>query len=247
MKLKSKVAVVTGGSKGIGRAISIKLAQAGATVIINYSQDQKTADEAVSFIKDQGGRAMAVKAPVTDFESIEKMIKQVVEKFGKIDILVNNAGINKDKLLMIMSPDEWQAVLDVNLNGLYNCCKAISRQMIFQKSGKIINLSSTSGMFGVPGQTNYSASKAGMIGFTKSLAKELSPYGILVNAIAPGYIETDMLNSVSVELKKQYTESVPLKRFGHPEEVADLVAFLASDEAAYIQGQVITIDGGLTA
>lgn len=245
--MQGKVAIVTGGSRGIGRAVALALASKGASVVVNYSENAGAANQVAEEIKKRGGEALAVQARVEDYKSVERMVKEALDKFGRIDILVNNAGIIKDKFLMMMSEEEWKKVLDVNLTGIFNCCKAVSRPMIAQKSGKIINISSVSACRGITGQTNYAASKAGVEGFTRALAKEFSHYGIYVNTVSPGFIESERVENLHGDMKKDYLKLIPLSRFGKPEEVAGVVLFLASDDSSYIQGQTILVDGGMTA
>ncbi len=243
--LEKKVAVVTGASRGIGRAIAITLARYGATVVVNYSGSKEKADEVTEQIKNAGGTAIPYQADVADFEAVQLMFAEVKKQFGKLDILVNNAGITRDNLILKMTEEEFDAVIDTNLKGVFNCLKQASRIMLKQKSGRIINISSVSGICGNAGQVNYSAAKAGVIGMTKSLAKELGSRGITVNAIAPGYINTDMTAVLKDELKEKITGLIPLKRLGEAEDIAETAAFLASDKAAYITGQTIQVDGGL--
>ncbi|OHD67816.1 MAG: 3-oxoacyl-[acyl-carrier-protein] reductase [Spirochaetes bacterium RBG_16_49_21] len=243
--IENKIAVVTGGSHGIGRAIAIALAKEGAHVIINYHRDDKGAQNAIDEITAQGRRSKAIKADVSNYSAVTNMMKDIKNEFGSIDILVNNAGITRDNLLMRMKVEEWQEVINTNLSGVFNCSKAVVIGMMRQKSGKIVNISSISGVTGVPGQINYSSSKGGIISFTKALAKELAPLGINVNAVAPGFIETKMIDGIPVQNKKMALDLIPFKRFGKPEEVASLVVFLVSEASSYITGQVINIDGGL--
>lgn len=246
MRLKGKIALVTGGGRGMGRAISLALAQEGAKVCVNYFHSKDAAEEVVKRIKENGGEAISYRADVSKLEEVNGMVEEVNKRFGRIDILINNAGLNIDKYLMIMNEEEWDKVIDVNLKGAFNCSKAVSRIMIGQRSGNIVNISSVSAISGTAGQTNYSAAKGGMISFTKSLARELAPFGIRVNALAPGLIETEMVKKMPKEMLDQVLEMTPLKRVGTPEEVARVVTFLVSDEAGYITGQVIRIDGGLS-
>lgn len=243
--LKGKVAVVTGASRGIGKAIAKKLAERGATVIINFNGSEAKAQEVMDEIKEMGGNAEIVQCNVADFVACEAFLKEVVDKFGRIDILVNNAGITKDGLLMRMSEEDFGKVIDTNLKGTFNCMRFVSRQMMKQKSGRIINMSSVVGVCGNAGQVNYAASKAGVIGMTKSAAKELASRGITVNAIAPGFIETDMTNVLSDKVKEESVKQIPMGCFGQAEDIAAAVAFLASDEARYITGQVLHVDGGM--
>lgn len=244
--LSSKIALVTGASRGIGKETAITLASYGATVIVNYNGSKDKASEVVDIIKENGGEALAYGCNVSDYNAVEAMMKDLIAQFGRIDILVNNAGITKDGLLMKMSEADYDAVLDINLKGTFNCIKHISRQMLKQKGGRIINLSSVVGVYGNAGQVNYSASKAGVIGITKSVAKELGSRGISVNAVAPGFIVTEMTDAMPEEAKKQVSERIAMKKLGSTKDVAETVAFLASDKAAYITGQVICVDGGMS-
>ena len=243
--LENKVAVVTGGSRGIGRAIALELARRGASVVVNYNRNAEAGAEVVAAIEEAGGQAAAVRADVGDFEQAAGLIQAAVDKFGRIDVLVNNAGTTRDQLLMLMKEGDWDDVLRTNLKSVFNCCKAAARPMVRQRQGRIINISSVSGIAGQGGQTNYAASKAGIIGFTKSLAKELGPRSITVNCVAPGFIPTDLTADLSEELKQKAIEATPLRRMGEPKEVAYAVAFLASDEASFITGETLTVDGGL--
>lgn len=243
--LNGKIALVTGASRGIGRQVAISLAKEGATVVVNYNGNKEKAEEVVSLIKENGGNAEVYGANVADFAACEEMINSVVKKFGALDILVNNAGITKDGLLLKMSEEDFDKVIDINLKGTFNCIKNVTRQMLKQKSGRIINMSSVVGIAGNAGQVNYAASKAGVIGMTKSTAKELGSRGITVNAVAPGYIDTDMTAVLSDDIKNSIIDSVPLKRMGNVEDIANAVVFLASDKASYITGQVISVDGGM--
>jgi len=245
MSLAGKAAVVTGASRGIGRAIAIELAKRGAKVIVNYSKDAEGAQAGIETIKAAGGEAQAVQADVSDFKASEALIKAAVEAYGSVDILVNNAGVTRDMIIMMMPESDWDIVIQTNLKSAYNCSKAAVKTMMRKRSGRIINIASVSGIAGNAGQTNYSASKAGLIGFTKALAREVAARNITVNAVAPGFIPTALTNDLPAEIKEATLKSIPLGRWGTPEEVAYAVAFLASDEAAYITAQVLTIDGGL--
>jgi 3-oxoacyl-[acyl-carrier protein] reductase len=245
MTLKGKTAVVTGGYRGIGKAIAIKLASMGANVVINDIGAPETADDTVNELKSFGVEAQAVSANVTVEEEVNGMIAKVIEKFGHIDILVNNAGITRDGLLMKMKESDWQSVLDVNLKGVFLCTKAVVRPMMQQKGGSIVNITSVVGITGNAGQSNYSASKAGVIGFTKSIAKEIGSKGVRVNAVAPGFINTKMTEALPEEVKKAYMANIPLKRYGEPEEIAEVVAFLCEDRSRYMTGQVLKVDGGM--
>ncbi|OAT89055.1 3-oxoacyl-[acyl-carrier-protein] reductase [Candidatus Arthromitus sp. SFB-turkey] len=243
--LKDKVAIVTGASKGIGRAIAINFAKEGAKVVLNYRSDDNGAQEVLKEIENSGGVAFLHKGDVSDFSVAEDLIKFCIEKFSRIDILVNNAGITRDTLLLRMKEEDFDSVINVNLKGSFNCVKHASSFMIKQKYGKILNISSVIGLIGNIGQINYAASKAGIIGMTKSLAKELGSRGINVNAIAPGFIETDMTSVLEDKTKETIMSHIPLKRMGSVEDVSNLAVFLASDLASYITGQVITVDGGM--
>ena len=243
--LKDKVAIVTGASKGIGRAIAINFAKEGAKVVLNYRSDDNVAQEVLKEIENSGGVAFLHKGDVSDFSVAEDLIKFCIEKFSRIDILVNNAGITRDTLLLRMKEEDFDSVINVNLKGSFNCVKHASSFMIKQKYGKILNISSVIGLIGNVGQINYAASKAGIIGMTKSLAKELGSRGINVNAIAPGFIETDMTSVLEDKTKETIMSHIPLKRMGSVEDVSNLAVFLASDLASYITGQVITVDGGM--
>ena len=243
--LKDKVAVITGGTRGIGRAIALKLAKEGANIAINYRSSDKEAEELKKILEEEGVKVLTLKGDVSNFEEAKNLMEKCKEFFGKIDILVNNAGITKDTLIMRMKEEDFDKVIEVNLKGTFNCAKHASAIMLKQRFGKIINMTSVVGIAGNAGQVNYSASKAGVIGLTKSLAKELGSRGITVNAVAPGFIKTDMTSSLSEKFKEEVSKNVPLKRLGDPEDVANLVKFLASDEANYITGQVINVDGGM--
>ena len=234
-----------GGTRGIGRAIVLELARNGCNVVFNYSKSDDLANALVKEIEALGVKAVAKKVDVSDFEAAKNMVKEVKDEFGQIDYLINNAGITRDKLLAMMKEDDWDDVINTNLKSVYNFSKAVIMPMIKQKSGNILNITSVSGIAGVAGQVNYSSSKAGMIGFTKALAKEVGKANINVNAIACGFIETDMTSSLPDEYKKKMTDMTSLKRFGRPEEIAKITAFLLSDDAKYITGHVLTVDGGL--
>lgn len=245
MLLKDKTAVVTGASRGIGRAVAVELAKNGANVVINYATNEAAAKETLSAVEAAGGQGLLVKADVADLQSCERLIKAAIDNFGKIDILVNNAGITRDNIVARMKVDEWQSVLDTNLTGAFNCIKAAMRPLLKQKSGgRIINISSVIGLVGGSGQANYAAAKAGIIGLTKSLARELAGRSITVNAIAPGYIDTEMTAVLPADLKEAMISQIPLGRTGTPEDIAETVAFLCTG-ANYITGQVIAVDGGL--
>lgn len=247
MNLQGRVAVVTGGSRGIGKSISLKLAELGSTVVINYVKNDSYALEVAQEIEKMGKSALLVKKDVSKINEAEELIEEVYRKFNSIDILVNNAGITKDTLFLRMTEEDFDKVLNTNLKGTFNVTKAAVKYMVKKRYGRIINISSIVGIYGNVGQANYAAAKAGIIGFTKSLAKELGSRGITVNAVAPGFIKTDMtIPLIEKETEEKIKENIPLRRIGLPEDVANLVAFLASDEASYITGQVIAIDGGLT-
>ena len=243
--LKDRVALVTGASRGIGKEIALTLASYGATVIINYNGSEERATEVLEEIKANGGKGIVYQADVSDFNQVKQMMDDIKKQFGSIHILVNNAGITKDNLILRMSEDEFNDVIDINLKGVFNCLRNISPIMLKQRYGRIINISSIVGIHGNPGQVNYSAAKAGVIGMTKSLAKELGSRGITVNAVAPGYIDTDMTKVLKDDLKDKIKQEIPLRRLGEAKDVAALVAFLASDNSAYITGQTIQVDGGL--
>lgn len=242
---KDRVAIVTGGSRGIGKAIVNEFAKGGATVVVNYVNSAELAEEIVANIKAQGGEAMAVQADVSNYEQANLLIKKTAETYGKLDILVNNAGITRDKLILMMSEDDFDVVQATNLKGTFNCSKAAVKLMIRKRYGRIINITSVSGQIGNAGQTNYSASKAGQIGFTKALAREIAARKVTVNAIAAGYVETDIWEGVPDEARESFLKMIPLGRKGTPEDIAHAVAFLASDKASYITGQILAVDGGM--
>lgn len=243
--LENKVALVTGASRGIGRAIALALGKEHATVLVNYSGSKDKALEVVEQITAFGGKAEAICCDISDYSACEAMCKTIIEKYNRVDILVNNAGITKDNLLMKMTETDYDQVLAVNLKGTFNTMRHLSKYFLKQRAGKIINISSVSGILGNPGQANYAASKAGVIGLTKSCARELASRGVCVNAVAPGFIETDMTDKMTDSVKETIQESIPLKRVGKPEDIANTVLFLASDKADYITGQVISVDGGM--
>lgn len=243
--LKNKIALITGAGRGIGRAIAIALAKEGAEVVINYNGSEERAKEVKQTIEENGGKASIYKCNVSDFEACETMIREIVKEHGHLDILVNNAGITKDGLIMKMKEEDFDRVLNVNLKGTFNTIRHSARQMLKQRSGKIINISSVSGILGNVGQANYAASKAGVIGLTKTMARELGSRGITVNAIAPGFVDTEMTEVLSEEIRENACKQIILGRFGKPEDIANAAVFLASDKADYITGQVISVDGGM--
>ena len=243
--LKGKCAIVTGAAKGIGKAIALKLASLGANIVLNYRSSEEKAIETENEIKALGVEVLRVKGDISNISDVENLINTAKENFGKIDIMVNNAGITKDTLILRMKEEDFDSVINVNLKGVFNCLKSITPVMVKQIEGKIINLSSVVGLSGNAGQVNYAASKAGVIGMTKSLAKEVGARGITVNAVAPGFIETDMTEVLGDKFKEEAKKAIPLKRLGKPEDVANVVAFLASEDANYITGQVIQVDGGM--
>lgn len=244
--LSGRVALVTGGSRGIGRAIALELAGRGAAVVVNYFSSAGKAEEVVAEIKQAGGQAAAVQADVSNFDQAGDLVQAAIDTFGGLDILVNNAGIIRDGLIIKMKEDDWDAVLDNNLKSTFNCSKAAVRHMMRKRYGRIVNISSVAGLMGNPGQTNYSASKAGQIGFAKALAREVASRNITVNVVAPGFVETEIIENTREEAINAILASTPLGRIAQPEEVAYAVAFLVSDQAAYITGQVLSVDGGLT-
>lgn len=243
--VQNKVAVVTGASRGIGRSIALALAESGADVVVNYAGSEQAAREVASEIEKLGRKALVVQADVADSEQVAQLIQQTIEAFGRVDVLVNNAGITRDNLLMRMKDDEWDDVIATNLKGVYNCIKAVTRPMMKQRSGRIINISSVVAALGNAGQANYVAAKAGVIGLTKSVAREFASRGITVNAVAPGFIETDMTAKLSEEIQSGLMNQIPLGRLGKPEDIAQMVRFLASDQSSYITGQTFHVDGGM--
>lgn len=245
-ELQGRVALVTGGSRGIGRAIVLKLAQAGAKIVINYQGNEAAAQETLDMIKAEGAEGSIYRADVSSSSEVEEMIKTVLTKYGQLDILVNNAGITRDNLIMRLKDEDWQRVINTNLTGVFNCCRAASRPMIKKRSGRIVNISSVVALEGNAGQVNYAAAKAGIVGLTKSLAKELASRAIMVNAVAPGFIQTEMTEQITEEARKQLAQRIPVGSLGNPDDVANLVLFLVSDSAQYITGQVIAVDGGMT-
>ena len=245
LSLKDRVAVVTGGSRGIGRAIALEFAARGAAIVGNYPKSPEAADEGVKQIVDAGGKAAAFHADVSDFKQAENLVKFAIETFGDLHILVNNAGITKDTLIMMMSEADWDAVIATNLKSTFNCSKAAVKHMMRKRTGRILNIASVAGQMGNAGQVNYSASKGGQIAFTKSLAREVAARNITVNAIAPGFVDTEILADMSPDTLETMLKMVPLARKAKPEEIAYAAAFLASDQAAYITGQVLGVDGGM--
>lgn len=243
--MAEKVALVTGASRGIGRGIALELASKGYAVAINYSGNEEKANEVAEAVRELGQKALVVKADVSVESDVKEMVKSVINEFGSLDVLVNNAGITRDNLLMRMKEAEFDQVIDTNLKGVFLCMKTVSRQMMKQRSGKIINISSVVGLSGNPGQINYVAAKSGVIGMTKTAAKELASRNISVNAVAPGFIDTDMTDELSDSIKEELFKLIPLQRLGKVEDVAKVVAFLASDDASYITGQTLQVDGGM--
>lgn len=243
--LANKIAIVTGGSRGIGRGIALELAKRGATVVVNYNSNADAANDVVEKIKTDGGQAMAFKADVGQEEGANELIKAAIDTYGKLDILVNNAGTTRDNVIMLMKPEDFDTVIQTNLRSTWLCSKAAVRSMMRKRYGRIINITSISGIAGNAGQTNYSASKAGIIGFTKSLAREVASRGITVNAVAPGFVLTDLTKDLPTELTDQLNKNIPLGRWGQIDDVAYSTAFLASDEASYITGHVLVVDGGM--
>ena len=243
--LENKVALVTGGSRGIGRAIALEFASRGAAVVVNYNKSSESAEEVVKQIQSAGGKAASFQADVSDFKQAESLVKFAIETFGDLSILVNNAGITRDQLIMMMPEADWDAVINTNLKSTFNCSKAAVKHMLRKRVGRIINMASVAGQMGNPGQTNYSASKGGQIAFTKALAREVATRNITVNAIAPGFVDTEILDAMTPEILEAALKMVPLGRKGKPEEIAFAAAFLASDESSYITGQVLGVDGGM--
>lgn len=243
--MEKKVALVTGASRGIGRQIALTLARDGAFVIVNFNGSRERAQEVVDRIREKGGEGITYRCNVSDFTQTEAMVKDLIKSYGHVDILVNNAGITRDNLIMKMSEEDFDTVIGTNLKGCFNTIRHLSRQMLKQRGGKIINISSVSGVLGNVGQANYAASKAGIIGLTRTMSRELASRGITVNAIAPGFVNTEMTEVLSDSVKEQAVAQIPLRRFGEAEEIAEAVAFLASDKANYITGQVIHVDGGM--
>ena len=245
MSIQNKVALITGGSRGIGRAVSLRLASDGVKLAINYKSDRKSADLVVGLVKEMGVEALSVQADVSDSSQVDVMVDQVVSEFGNVDILVNNAGIIHDSLLMRMSEDVWDEVLNTNLKGTYNCTKAVLRYMVRQRWGRVINVVSVVGIEGNPGQSNYAASKAGVIAFSRSIAKEVASRNITVNSVAPGYISTEIVADLNPEFKELILSRIPQNKFGTVEDVSNMVGYLASEEANYITGEVIRVDAGI--
>ncbi len=245
ISLKDKVALVTGGSRGIGRAIALALADSGAAVVVNYKGNQAAADEVVRAIESRDGRALAVQADVAQPADVERLFKQVIDTYGRLDILINNAGVTRDTLLLRMKETDFDEVINTNLRGTYLCTKAALRPMSRARGGRIINITSVVGLIGNAGQANYAAAKAGLVGFTKSIAREMASRAITVNAVAPGYVDTEMTAGLGDQIKEAILENIPLGRLGTPDDIAGVVCFLASDAAAYITGQTLTVDGGM--
>ncbi len=243
--MERKVAVVTGASRGIGRAIAIKLADEGQDIVVNYRSDEKAAKETASEIEGKGVRAFLYRFDVSSASEVKESFKAILKECGRIDVLVNNAGITRDNITVLMKPEEWDAVIKTNLTGVYLCSQAVIKPMMKQKWGRIVNITSVVGFLGNPGQANYAAAKAGIVGFTRSLARELASRGITVNAVAPGYIETDMTASLPEKVREELLSRIPVGYIGHPDDVAEAVKFLVSDGARYITGQVIHVNGGM--
>jgi len=245
MELKNRVALVTGASRGIGKQVAKDLAAMGATVIVNYPNSNDSAEQTVEEIEKNGGTAIMSEFDVSDFNAVQKEVSSIIDKLGEIHILINNAGITRDKLFMRMKEEDWDRVFEVNLKGVYNCTRAVIRNMLKRKFGRIVNIASVVGEMGNAGQINYSSTKAGVIGFTKSAAKEFASRAVTVNAISPGFIQTDITQNIPEEFKKKYMESIPLGRFGETTDISNVVCFLVSDNASYITGEVIRVNGGL--
>ena len=245
MSLQGKCALVTGGSRGIGRAVCLELARQGARVAVNYAGNAAAAEETVKACQDLGAEAFAIQADVADAAACDAMVKEVLARFGRVDILVNNAGVTRDGLMLTMKESDWDTVLDTNLKGAFQCMKAVYRPMMKQKYGRVVNLSSIVGIRGNAGQANYAASKAGLIGLTKSMAKELAARNVTVNAVAPGFIDTDMTAALPEKARESMLGTIPMGQLGQAEDVAKAVAFFAGDEAAYVTGQVLCVDGGM--
>ncbi len=243
--LDGKIALVTGGSRGIGKAIAKRLASEGATIVINYMRNEEAANETKKEIEDAGGQATLSKFDVSDFDAVHESVDKIIENHQGLHILINNAGITKDTLLMRMKEEDWDNVMSINLKGIFNCTKAVTRNMLKQRGGRIVNLTSVVGEMGNAGQSNYAASKAGIIGFTKACAREMAPRGITVNAVSPGFIQTDITDQLTEELKKDYISRIPMDRFGTTKDIAGAVAFLTSDDASYITGEVFRVNGGI--
>lgn len=243
--LEGKVALVTGASRGIGRSIAIELAKQGADVAVNYSGSKEKAEAVVKEIEQLGRKAIAIQADVANADSVAGMVKEVIGQFGSLDILINNAGITRDNLIMRMKEEDWDAVIDTNLKGVFNCSKAVTRQMMKQRFGRIVNITSVVGVLGNAGQANYVAAKAGVIGLTKTLARELANRNITVNAVAPGFIETDMTETLTDEIKSEMLRQIPLAKLGQPEQIASVVRFLVSEDSSYMTGQTLHVDGGM--
>lgn len=245
MEFSNQVALITGGSRGIGKDIAKKLASRGAYVLINYISNRQAAEETLGEIEQEGGKGRAVGFDVSDFDEVQRCVGELSGELGGIHILVNNAGIRNDGLLMRMGEEDWDRVMDINLKGAFNCTKAVSRGMFKNRYGRIINITSTAGEAGNPGQANYAASKAGVVGLTKATAKEFSSRGITVNAVSPGFVETDIIADLNEEMRKKYLEAIPLGRFGRVEDISNVVCFLVSEGASYITGEVIKVNGGI--